>query len=64
LDRILKNTWPQEICPTAGIESIRCACGWEIVYVNPEEMELMLGSLLRHLREHPEGQPQLTVETH
>ena len=34
---------------TAGIRSIGCACGWEAVFLVPEEDNLVVVAILEHL---------------
>lgn len=57
-----------EIVPrmsVAGIETIQCECGWESVYVVPEEGLRMAGDIMNHLRwYHRLEFPMFTVTNH
>ena len=49
----------------AGIQSTACECGWECVFVIPEEHERQINAIMTHLREaHRKNLPQFTVTTH
>ena len=49
-----------QIC--AGIQSVRCVCGWETVTIVPEENVNMLVKILEHIQQHGVVIPQFTVE--
>jgi hypothetical protein len=34
---------------TAGVMSVKCECGWEVVLIQPEENIFMLNLLFAHL---------------
>lgn len=46
----------------AGVETLQCECGWERVYILPEESDLRLMQIFRHLmEEHSIRLPIFTV---
>lgn len=49
----------------AGILTVRCACGWEMVFVLPEEQMTMLHRLFAHLvNVHQLTFPEIQCEWH
>jgi hypothetical protein len=50
---------------SAGIYTVGCECGWEAVFVLPEEQPHYEGAIFRHLAEiHGLELPMLTVTCH
>ena len=45
----------------ARVETIQCECGWERLFILPEEHELRLLSIFRHLEAHGITLPVFTV---
>lgn len=37
---------------TAGVETIRCECGWETTHIIPEEHHAQLIAVIKHLQFH------------
>jgi len=46
----------------AGVQTIRCACGWETLSIVPEENVNMLVKILEHIQQHGVVIPQFTLE--
>lgn len=50
---------------TAGIQSIKCECGWEGCWLKPEETDKMIGEIFSHLvEEHQIRLPTFTSVLH
>lgn len=48
----------------SGPRSISCECGYEAIWVFPEEIDSMLSSLLEHIQQHGIMLPAITVRIH
>jgi len=49
----------------AGVMTMKCDCGWEMVFVQPEEHLVMLEKLFGHLiNKHLLQLPEIRVEWH
>ena len=49
-----------QIC--AGVQTVRCVCGWETLAIVPEENVNMLVKILEHIQQHGVVIPQFTLE--
>ncbi len=50
---------------TAGIRSIRCECGWESVFLVPEEQDTMIVAMFEHLtKTHEVVLPKFSYVNH
>jgi hypothetical protein len=48
----------------AGIETVRCECGYETTVIMPEEYRMLAVKLLEHIQQHGIAIPQFTMEIH
>lgn len=48
----------------AGIETIRCECGYETTVIVPEETHVLICKIVEHIQQHGIQVPQFTVEMH
>lgn len=47
-----------------GPRTIKCECGFECVFVLPEEVDYMFASVLQHIQQHGIEIPFITVQSH
>jgi hypothetical protein len=48
----------------SGPRTIKCECGYEVVFVIPEEVDYMFSSVLQHIQQHGVEIPTILVEMH
>ena len=42
---------PQLAEPVAGVMTVKCECGWEMVFLQPEEHIVLLNTVFEHLKQ-------------
>lgn len=48
----------------AGIETVKCQCGWESALIMPEENHLLTIKVLEHIQQHGIDIPQFNIQMH
>lgn len=51
--------------PVAGVMTTKCECGWEAVFIMPEEQVIVIASIFQHLKDgHKLDFPQICCFWH
>jgi len=62
---VTSSTTPDAVPQTtAGIQTVKCMCGWESVVICPEENTTLIIKILEHIGQHGISIPKFIIETH